>query len=392
MTGKTQQNHFKRCLILCGILLVTIPGLCAAGQARATDNGRQAKLSSQLQLVLEDLTDHIVLGSVLMLDAPDMDRVAIAAGYADRERSVPMDTKRGFQIGSQTKMFTAAATLLLVKENRLKLSDRVTGYLDDVPGDRSATIEQLLTHTSGFGDGVISLDVPNPVPTMHIEFEDIQLLSRIEGKQFDAGERFEYNNFGFDILGQIVTKVLGEPFGVFLRRRILVPLNMSDTYIGTTEAWPIDHMARGYVFDERTKSSLEMTGPRDISWASTAGDMISTPNDMMKWVTALASPDNAIGLSLTDFTSGRFKVAETGLFKSYGYGLMHSAGSGVEIWGHGGFIHGYITFSGLHEETGLRFTIMTSLTGDPEDSFDVIIDRLMEVLSLSIHLYSVTGK
>jgi len=381
-----------RPLMLRSVLLVILPGLCVAGQAWAADDCRHEILSHQLETVLEDFTERYFLGSVLMIDMPELDRLSITAGFVDRERTVPMAVTRGFQIGSQTKMFTAAAILLLARDGRLKLSDPVTDYFDEVPGDRSATIANLLTHSSGFGDGIEMLDVPEPAPSMHFEFEDLQLLSRIQGKQFDAGQQFQYNNFGFDLLGEIVAKLTGKPIGAFIRERILTPLGMQDTYVGSFESWPVDNMARGYEFDKATTSALETTGPRDLSWASSAGDMVSTPADMLRWMDALVNPDNATGLSLVDFTAEHIEAGSSRLFEEYGFGLMHSSFSGLPVWGHGGFIHGYISFSGIHEESGLRFSIMTSLRGEADEDFGEIFDRLIEVVSLSIHLYTATAQ
>jgi len=288
-------------------------------------------------------------------------------------------------------MFTAAAILLLAKDGRLKLSDPVTDYFDDVPGDRSATIANLLTHSSGFGDGIESLDVPKPAPSMHFEFEDLQLLSRIEGKQFDVGLQFQYNNFGFDLLGEIVAKLTGKPVGVFIKERLLKPLGMKETFIGSFETWPVGNMARGYEYNRVTTSTHETTSG-DLSWAASAGDMVSTSSDMMKWMEMLANPDNTVGLSLTDFTTGRIEAGSSRLFEEYGFGLMHSSFSGLPVWGHGGFIHGYISFSGIHEASGLRFSIMTSLRGETAEDFGIIFDRLVEVVSLSIHLYTATDQ
>jgi len=358
---------------------------------KTEDNDRHEILSRQLGTVLGDFTGRYFLGSVLMIDAPEMERLSIAAGFVDRKQTVPMSTSRGFQIGSQTKMFTAAAILLLAKEGRLKLSDPVTDYFDDVPGDRSATIANLLTHSSGFGDGVELLDVPRPAPLIHFEFEDLQLLSRIQGKQFDAGQRFQYNNFGFDLLGEIVEKLTGKPVSVFIRERFLKPLGMQETYTGSIESRPVGNMARGYEYSKLSASAHETTDG-DLSWAASAGDMISSSSDMMKWMEMLASPDNNIGLSLADFTTGRIEAGSSRLFEEYGFGLMHSSFSGLPVWGHGGFIHGYISFSGIHEASGLRFSIMTSLRGEPDEDFGEIFDRLVEVVSLSIHLYTATGQ
>ncbi|TMI77448.1 MAG: beta-lactamase family protein, partial [Bacteroidetes bacterium] len=74
-------------------------------------------------------------------------------GFADKEAKKPITSETAFEIGSLTKQFTAAATMLLVEEERLSLDDRILSYLDSTSGNWSAiTVRQLLTHTSGIKD------------------------------------------------------------------------------------------------------------------------------------------------------------------------------------------------------------------------------------------------
>src|SRR5215472_15659490 len=72
-----------------------------------------------------------------------------AYGMANYELHVPNTTQSRFHIGSLTKMFTAAAVLLLEEQGKLKTSDTVSKFLPDYPNGDKIVIEQLLTHTAG---------------------------------------------------------------------------------------------------------------------------------------------------------------------------------------------------------------------------------------------------
>ena len=172
---------------------------------RADPDG--SPLGEILESVLADLSSVGVLGSTLAIDIPGRKPLFLAAGHADKEQKVPTDVSRLYQIGSQTKMFTAASVLLLEREGKLSLDDKVATYVSGITGSPDVTIEQLLTHTGGIGDSITLFDPPAVRPDYHVSLDDHLLLGRVSGKQFEAGERWHYNNLGFVVLGRVVEVV-----------------------------------------------------------------------------------------------------------------------------------------------------------------------------------------
>lgn len=340
--------------------------------------------SLYLQEALDDLERFGVLGSVLMVDSRDRPRIALASGYVGADRQVPMTPDRGFQIGSQTKTFTAAGILLLAQEGQLALDDPISRYVPDAPDADGVTIRHLLQHTSGMGDGIDLLDTAGEPPTGHFELEDIYLLGRVQGRSFSPGARWHYNNTGYDILGRIIEVVSGESRPRFLRERILEPLAMDNTWFGSTEDWPVDDMARGYAWSERAGEALDMTGPADLSWADAAGDMLTTAPDLVKWWRSLLDPAAPTGLALADFTSDAVPTGIPDMMSSYGYGLGHFRLAGRSAWGHGGNIHGYVSLSAVNPETGTVVVLLSSTSGLPETTFPALKTALTLVVATAL--------
>lgn len=363
----------------------------AVAPAATPDSPRErlaGQLARQLQPVVDNLQRYGALGVVFALDVPGLARIHVTGGHVDRERTVPMDAGRAFQIGSQSKMFTAAAILLLVRDGRLSLDDAASAWVPDVPSLADATLRQLLTHTSGLGDGVAAMDVPKPPPQVPVGFRELVFLSELDGRRFAPGARFDYNNFGYDVLGEVIERVSGRPAGEFIRERILAPLGMQGTGSGSAGAWPAVPMARAWF--PLSGHSVEVTGPRDLSYASTAGDMIATAGDLLLWLDALRRPEDPVGLDLADFLRQPVVTGELEMPR-YGYGMMVHDFGGREVYGHGGFIHGYMSFCGIVAGSELRFCLLASLDGNPGVDYRRLRKQLTAALAEALAASELAG-
>jgi CubicO group peptidase (beta-lactamase class C family) len=152
-------------------------------------------------------------------------------GMADRENSIPVDRNTIFNIGSVSKLFCAAAVMLLVDDGKVKLDDPVVKYLPDFTmADfryQNITVRMLLDHTSGL-PGTASANnfgyKYNPTT-----YQD--LLTSLEQARLKAapGEIAPYTNDGFTLAEILVTRVSGENFTNFLSQRIFKPLSLDHT-------------------------------------------------------------------------------------------------------------------------------------------------------------------
>ena len=339
-------------------------------------------MQHHIETSLESLERVGVLGSVLSVSLPGEEPLVVSSGFTNIDRSEAVTARHLFQIGSQTKMFTAAAVLLLQKQGKLKIEDLVSAYVSGVPRPETLTIRHLLQHRGGIGDSISYFDPPlGTRPEFDVSFENHLFLGRVAAEQFPPGEEWFYNNLGFVVLGQVVEAVSGQPLDIYLHENILEPLGMSETYVGNLEDYPLERMARGYFIDGKTEQLIDTTAP-DLSWASSAGDMVSSVGDMRRWMRALLDENNATGLSLQDFIGDAVTVTDFGNLVQYGFGMMQRNVAGQALWGHGGFIHGYVTLTLTDPRSGIVVQLMTNLSEESES----IIAAMEATVAIALNL------
>ena len=176
-----------------------------------------------------------------------------AVGFRDLESKAPMRRDTIFRIASMTKPITSVAALMLMEEGKLSLEDPITrwapefadmkvmrdpkGSLDDtVPAERDITIEDLMTHRSGLAYGFSSTGplaeahekaLGPPLASPHDADGWIAALASLP-LTYQPGERMHYSH-ATELLGFLIGRIEGKPFGEVLRERILDPLGMTDT-------------------------------------------------------------------------------------------------------------------------------------------------------------------
>jgi len=206
-------------------------------------------------------------------------KVLVSKGYgmASVELGVANTPQTKFRVGSITKVFTATAIMLLQERGRLSLQDSVCKYLADCPASwQPITIHHLLSHTSGLAKhdtaGVYLKTAMLPMPLA-------ELIGTFKNKpaDFQPGEKFDYNNNGYILLGQVIEKASGKSYEAFLRENIFVPLKMLDS--GYDNHDPIiKNRAAGYRSEGATLFNAAYI---DQSQPFSAGALYSTTGDLM---------------------------------------------------------------------------------------------------------------
>ena len=176
-------------------------------------------------------------------------------GWVDAENTLPMREDSIFEMASVTKMFTATAIMLLVREGKLGLDDAYTKYFPDYPYE-GVTIRHLLTHTSGMPDFDVEelvgpvLDEENRIP------ENCEIIDLIRKTSEDAacapGETYEYSDVGYMLLANAVEKVSGMKFEDFMKKNVFEPAGMTDSGIYHTrrDGRPNDRFTRNMVLED----------------------------------------------------------------------------------------------------------------------------------------------
>ena len=152
-------------------------------------------------------------------------------------------------------------------------------YLPDAPAAwDKITIFNLLTHTSGIPNFTGFPDYPKLEPFATTPAE---LVARFRDKplDFEPGEKWNYSNSGYVLLGYLIEKITGDSYEKFVRENIFTPLGMKDSGYDSNSA-VIPHRASGYA---PGKNGIENAGFIHMSIPHGAGALYSTTEDLLKW-------------------------------------------------------------------------------------------------------------
>ncbi len=313
------------CLIACSASVSSSPGVASG-----------LRQSAQALVDVAFKADGPGGTVIVMKDGAAVFRAA--RGMANIELEVPLRPDSILRIGSVTKQFTSAAVMMLVEQGRLSLDDDITKFVPDYPtGGRHISIEHLLTHTSGIKSYT---GMSGWRAAWGRDFTTAELIDffKKEPMEFEPGERYRYNNSAYFLLGAVIEKVGGLPFGDFLARNIFGPLGMSSTRHGDT-APILQRRAQGYVQDAAgfvNAPYLSMTQP------GAAGALVSTVEDLARWDAAVSAGRLLSPASWQRiFTPYRLK---SGRSTGYGFGWQVGVFDGRPVHEHGGGINGFSAY------------------------------------------------
>ena len=251
-------------------------------------------------------------------------------GMSNLELNVKMQPDMLFEIGSQTKQFTAICILQLMEQGKLAVTDPISKYIEDCPEAwQRVTIENLMTHSSGISDLGNGRNMPD---TEKINAAKKQPLA------YTPGTKTVYANIEFMLLGVIVEKVSGQPIGNYIKEHILGPLGMKHTYCNVNEG-VIPNRTPAYL-----KRSIGYTNVVTSNTVGGAGGLISNTYDMLTWYEALAA-GKLVKKETLEQAWKPYLLAD-GKPSKFGYGWgAGGAVQGSPIIEHGGLAAGYSTES-----------------------------------------------
>lgn len=294
----------------------------------------------------------------------------LTSGVADVKSHAPVRRDSRFRIGSMTKPFLAVVMLQLVGEHRVALDAPVERYLPGVVrghgnDGRRITVRQLLQHTSGVPDILDHLS-PQEIlkdPLAHHDIRDLVNIALAHPPTFEPGAGWRYSNTGYLLAGMIIEKVTGHPYGEEIRRRVIAPLGLRETYVpGDASAIPGPH-PRGYMRSGVDAPLMDITA-FNPSVAGPSGEMISSGTDVNRFLDALVRGKLLRPAQLREMMTTRPTGNPDG--RAYGLGLeSRPLPCGGIYWGHSGDIPGYETAGGATVD-GRQATVMVNV--DPGGS------------------------
>ncbi|MEU7608072.1 serine hydrolase domain-containing protein [Micromonospora sp. NPDC049204] len=284
----------------------------------------------------------------------------------------PMTAQTPFLLGSTSKSFTALAVAQLVEAGRVDLDTPAATYLPwlalgDAHTARTVTVRQLLTHTSGLPE-VWSTGLTdrydNRPGGLTRSVRDLATLRPTAA----VGQRHEYSDANYMILGALVEDVTGDTFGAYLRRHVLDPLQMTHSAATVDEARavgiPPGH--RFYLGQPR-----RFAAPFDTAGVP-YGFLAASLDDLTHYAIAQLNGGrygNTRILGADRTTQMHTGTVSTG-HGSYGFGWRNSTldGVGTRIVWHAGATPDYFAHLVLAPESNLAVIIMTNIYGLPMDA------------------------
>ena len=274
-----------------------------------------------------------------------------ALGKANIGSNEIATTAHRWRVASVTKMFTAAAVMLLVEENKISLDDNIGKHLypsmmakisSRISTVNSIKVRNLLNHTSSLGEYTGTTEFlslfpnPNSAPTRE-QVIDLGLQNSPVG---DIGS-WNYSNTGYGLLSLIIEKVSGKPYRTFVKERILDPLKMNNSYFPNDE-FMIKPFLTPYFTTTPPATEQNNVALFNCNWGIGTGDLISSQEDLQTFLQALMQGKIVSNQSLQLMKSNGVPSAYTGLpSETYGLGLMMA--ENPDFIGHAGDLYGIHT-------------------------------------------------
>lgn len=198
--------------------------------AHASNTGISARLEESLEPLIEQVVASCELAG-LAIGIVREDEVVYAKGFGVRSIATrePVTAQSLFHLASVSKPFVATAVMQLVEQGKVELEAPVVSYLPYFTmrdeRHRAMTVQQMLSHVAGMPD---ELDYHWDQP----EDDDGALERYVRSLAsasllFAPGKRFAYSNIAYEVLGDLIAKVSGQPFETYMRVHLLHPLGMS---------------------------------------------------------------------------------------------------------------------------------------------------------------------
>jgi D-alanyl-D-alanine carboxypeptidase len=351
--------------------------------AQADDRGLQNALVAGIAMGVPGISAAIGIGDEIVWTG--------TAGFSDLLRQLPVTSNDRFGVGSITKTFVARVILQLVDEGLVDLDATAADYLDQpiidrIPNTGTATLRHLLNHQSGvptweFQEDWIPKGRGDEMELGHVwgktetlEYATQDLLSATNA----PGERYEYSNTNYTLLGLVIEAVTGNDAAAEIRRRILEPLGLRQTFLESFEEVP-----GGYVhhYHYATPAFQEDAGvhrgfPRvapylvestagNLSPEWTAGGIVSSASDLVRWARAIRDGE-LIGPAMQEEVFTYYPPAEGANPRSqYMQGISRREGfyGDYAAFGHSGGTLGFTAYMYWLEDTDIIVVMLANVGG-----------------------------
>jgi D-alanyl-D-alanine carboxypeptidase len=385
-------------VLLASCSSTTEPMTSTPGASATTTTGSAPKNSAlktidpkAFQAVAQRAAEQLkVPGAMVLLRTPQGNFTA-AVGTTELGVQTPPAPNTHFRIASNTKTMTAALIVLLAQDGKLKFSDPVSTYVQNVPNGENITVAELLKMRSGLygytADPALSAAM-DADPGKAWTPQEVLAIAFRHPPQFAPDASYEYSNTNYALLGLIAEKVGGHPLAQQFQDRLFGPVGLEQTSLpapdDTSIPAPYSH---GYMYGGSFYALADDPYPADMqaaaqagtlqpidytnqnsSYATAAGGAISTADDLAAWMKALVSGKvfNA-DYHQQWLTSRQAEDPDAPDGQKYGYGISYQRfGQNAAMFYHGGELPGFNSFMGYDPDNDVTLVIWTNLTLSPD--------------------------
>jgi putative ATP-binding cassette transporter len=272
-------------ILVCGIILSIVETEKTLASTHASDASKLPNEKiEKIEGIVQDAIDKAdIPGMSIVIVEGDETVYSKGFGYSNIEDQTPIQSDTLFELGSNSKAFTALGILNLEADGLIQLDDSVQMYLPwfsmHFEGEvQDITINQLLHHTSG-----IKLDTINQIPASDDPDALEQTVRTLVGQELRdiPGNDYQYATINYDVLGLIIQTVSGQSYVDYMEQEIFKPLGLNDTYVNRERVEETGRLATGY------KYAFTKNVPSEVPYFRgnmPAGYITLSPDDMARWL------------------------------------------------------------------------------------------------------------
>ena len=331
------------------ILAVTLPIFAYALACGMVVPGMQKQVNDAVRIYSDEHNNT----AVWLLVEKNGKVYKAAAGLADREQHITVKAEQLFEIGSASKVLTGIAIFQLIEQGKLSLDTKLSTFYNSAEITKLAnfkgknywdevTVGMLLRHRSGFIDYLnVYHDDAKAIKLLggkgkYYTFEQLIHMAVTHGDaNFKPGEKFQYCNTGYIILGDLISKVSGMAWHDYIRKNVMDKAGMTATYFASRIPKQLrEKMPKGYADGKATFMPPTLAG--------SAGEVISNLEDLARLMKAwgqgrLYQKPETLKTQMREGFQQQSPVISN-LY--YGYAIMKIDG----FYGHGGQTFGFESY------------------------------------------------
>lgn len=294
-------------------------------------------------------------------------------GYLNVDQGLIANEYAKYRIGSISKSFTAVLALKAVEKNLLTLDETIEKYFPLIPNANKITIRHLMQHRSGIRNFTNDSTYYRWYRNTVSEKQLVEIIAA-GGSDFEPNSKAEYSNSNYVLLSYILLKVYNKPFSQILSEEITGPLGLKHTRVGMSIHNDIKE-ASSYIY-----RGLWVEQPEtDMSVPMGAGNIVSRPQDMVEFATALFE-----GKVLTQKSLEHMMT----LVDGYGLGLLLLPYGDKKGYGHAGGIDGFASIYAYFPEDKLSYALTSNGTNYDVNQISMVVLGAMYQTPFEIPVFS----